>query len=145
LTPSELGALSELAVATALTKAGRLVFLPFFNAHGRVDLIYEIAEGSFRRVQCKSARIVGEVMHFYTCSHTGGIERGYRGEVDEFGVYCAQTDSVYLVPVEDMPARLAALRLGPTRNNQARGVRWAEPYRLRGVTESPSPRDEVGE
>ncbi len=131
LTTSELGALTELAVATALTKAGCAVFLPFFNAHGRVDLIYENPAGDLKRVQCKSARLSGDVMTFYTCSHTGGIERGYRGEADDFGVYCLETDEIYLVPVEDVPTRFASLRVGPAKNNQARRVRWAEPYRLR--------------
>ncbi|MEY2470120.1 MAG: hypothetical protein QOF21_2818 [Actinomycetota bacterium] len=127
-----MGALAEAAVALALTKEGYVVFVPFFSAHGRIDLIYQRPDGSVSRVQCKSARLVGDVMAFYTCSHTGGIRRDYRNEVDEFGVYCARTDSVYVIPVEDVPARQAHLRLGPTRNNQASGVRWAEPYRLAG-------------
>jgi len=130
MTPSEVGALTELAVAMALTKADLRVFLPFFNAHGRVDLMYQNADGEARRVQCKTAHRAGDVIRFYTCSHTGGVERGYRGEADEFGVYCAATESVYLVPVEDVPTRLASLRLAPARNNQAIGVRWAEKYRL---------------
>ncbi len=128
--PSEVGALAELAVATALTNAGLAVFVPFFNAHSRIDLVYETSAREMRRVQCKSARLVKDVVQFYTCSHTGGIEREYVGDVDEFGVYCAGTRSVYVIPVSDVPTRYASLRLAPARNNQMRRVRWAEPYRL---------------
>lgn len=131
MTPSELGALAELAVATALTKLGRSVYLPFFNSHGRIDLVYEDERGELKRVQCKTARLVGDVIAFPCCSHTGGIERDYRGDADEFGVYCVENESVYLVPVGDVPTRVARLRVGPTRNNQASGVRWADVYRLR--------------
>ncbi len=69
-------------------------------------------------------------MTFYACSHTGGVERSYRGEADEFGVYCLETQAVYLVPVDEVPTRMVSLRVGPARNNQERRVRWAEPYRL---------------
>jgi hypothetical protein len=127
---SDTGALAEVAVAKALVSAGRSVYVPFFNAHSRVDLVYEASNGSLRRVQCKSARLTRDVVTFYTCSHTGGIERGYDGDADEFGVYCADTNAVYLVPVADVPSRLARLRIAPPRNNQMRRVRWAEPYRL---------------
>lgn len=106
------------------------MYLPFFNAHGRVDLVYEKSGGVFRRVQCKSAQLANDVVTFYTCSHTGGVERGYVGDVDEFGVYCEATSAVYLVPVGDVAARLTRLRLAPARNGQLRGTRWAAPYLL---------------
>ena len=119
-----------MGVTSALLRAGLSVYLPFFNAHGRVDLIYEAPDGALRRVQCKAAHVIKDVVLFYTCSHTGGVERGYLGDADEFGVYCEETSSVYLVPVGDVPARLASLRLKRTRNNQLRGVRWASTYLL---------------
>ena len=127
---SAIGAIAELAVANALTKAGFDVFLPFFGAHSRIDMVYENGAGQLRRVQCKAARLLNNVVAFCTCSHTGGVERGYVGQADEFGVYCAGTGAVYMVPVAEMPARFACLRVAPTRNNQSRRVRWAEPYLL---------------
>jgi hypothetical protein len=57
LSPSEVGARAELAVATALAKAGHAVFLPLFNGHGRVDLVYEDCDGRLQRVQCKTSRL----------------------------------------------------------------------------------------
>ena len=49
-------------------------------------------------------------------------------DVDYFGVYCPDTDAVYLVPITDVPDRGACLRVKPTKNNQAKGVRWAMDY-----------------
>ena len=127
---SAIGARAELAVAGALCKAGFAVFTPFFNAHGRIDVLYESERTGVRRVQCKSAHYKNDVVMFYTRSHTGGIERGYAGDVDEFGVYSEHTGLVYLVPVELVTARLTYLRAAPTRNSQQRGVRWAKDYVL---------------
>jgi hypothetical protein len=56
--------------------------------------------------------------------------RPYRDDVDYFGVYCPDTDAVYLVPITDVPDRGACLRVKPTKNNQAKGVRWAKDYVL---------------
>lgn len=86
--------------------------------------------GETRRVQCKSARLVNDAVAFYTCSHTGGVERAYDGDVDDFGVYCEATGLVYLVPVADVPTRFAMLRVVAPKNKQVRRVRWAEPYVL---------------
>jgi hypothetical protein len=60
-TPSEVGGRAELAVAAALRLAGKRVYLPFFAADSRVDLVYE-DEAGFHRVQCKTPHLVGEVM-----------------------------------------------------------------------------------
>jgi hypothetical protein len=95
---SAVGALTELAVATALMNAGLAVFVPFFSGHGRVDLVYQTGGGKVRRVQCKSAHLVDNTVAFYTCSNTGGVRRTYVEDVDDFGVYCADTKCVYLVP-----------------------------------------------
>jgi hypothetical protein len=129
-TPSDIGALAELAVATALTKAGCRVYIPFFNGHGRVDLVYETEGGCLRRVQVKSGRVVRGALVFAVASHTGRTEQPYVGDVDEFGVYSKELNAVYLVPIADVPGHLASLRLEPARNNQSRRTRSAEPYLL---------------
>jgi hypothetical protein len=50
-------------------------------------------------------------------------------------VYCTDTDAVYLVPIADVPDRGACLRVESTKNNQAKGVRWAKDYMLSGMVE----------
>jgi hypothetical protein len=122
--------MSEFAIATALTNAGNLVFMPLFDAPGRGDLMYESRLRQIRRVQCKTAHLADNVIHFWTCSNTGGVRQSYENDVDEFGAYCLETGDVYIVPVTDVPGRSARLRVAPTRSNQARGIRWADKYLL---------------
>ena len=51
-----------------------------------------------------------------------------------FGVYCAKTGGVYLVPIEDAALkRSAALRVFPPRNNQHNRVRFAADYEIAQV------------
>jgi hypothetical protein len=96
--------------------------------NSRTDLIYERDE--LVRVQCKTARLLDQVLGFRTCSNTGNLPRAYDGEIDEFGVYSPDLNLVYLVPAVGLPTRFCSLRLAPTRNGQAKGVWWAEQYIL---------------
>jgi hypothetical protein len=129
LTPSEVGARAERAVAFALATAGKRVYLPLFAPHSRVDLVFEDETG-FHRVQCKTSRLNGAVVSFCTCSNTKDVRKSYQGEADLFGVYSPELDQVFLVPVADVPERACSLRLAPTRNRQAKGIRWAHDYLL---------------
>jgi hypothetical protein len=45
-------------------------------------------------------------------------------------VFCPDTDDAYLVPIEDVPTGHAYLRVEPTRDSQARKIRWARDYVL---------------
>jgi len=81
-------------------------------------------------VQCKTARLVRNVINFATCSNTANRPRCYDGEIDEFGVYSPDTGLTYLVPFGDVPTRACSLRLTATRNGQAAGIRWARDYEL---------------
>ncbi|MGH8909164.1 MAG: group I intron-associated PD-(D/E)XK endonuclease [Egibacteraceae bacterium] len=128
MTPSEIGERAEAAVIHALARAGKRILIPL-SGSARYDLVFEDDDG-FHRVQCKTARVFDEAVFFRTCSQTGGVLKGYRGEIDFFGVYCAHREEVYLVPVDEVPERAAHLRLGPTRNGQEKSVRWAADYRL---------------
>lgn len=106
--PSAIGARAELAVATAPVRAGKRVYLLFFASHSRVDLVSTTS-----------------------LAFTGSRSR-HRGEIDVFGVYSPALQKVFLVPIEDVPPHRCYLRLGPTRNGQARGVRWAVDYQIEG-------------
>ena len=62
------------------------------------------------------------------------------GEFDSFALYCPRNDQCYLLDADEFVAfRQVHLRLEPSRNNQALGIRWARDYefgatlqRLRG-------------
>jgi hypothetical protein len=87
-------------------------------------------DSSLMRVQCKSSRVVGEVLVFATCSNTKNMPRDYQGEVDAFGVYSPALNLVYLVPAVGVPTRTCQLRLAPTRNGQSKRVWWADDFVL---------------
>jgi hypothetical protein len=127
--PTEVGARAEAAVASALVRSGRSVFLPVFGLNTRTDLIYE-AQDKLLKVQCKTARLLGQVLGFRTCSNTKNVPRSYDGEIDEFGVYSPDLNLVYLVPARGLPTRFCSLRLAPTRNGQSKGVWWADHFVL---------------
>ena len=128
-TPTEIGARAEAAVASALVRVGKPVFLPAFGVNSRVDLIYA-DDGTLVRVQCKTSRLVGDVVIFRTCSNTRNLPREYVGEIDVFGVYSPSENLVYLVPAAGLPTRYCALRLAPPRNGQRKRVWWAGAYVL---------------
>jgi len=127
--PSARGSRTEAEVALALSRVGKHVFVPLWAAHSRIDLIFVDDDGCYR-VQCKTARRVGDVLMFMTCSNTGNVPKNYDGQVDFFGVYSPDLDQVFLVPVNDLPTRAATLRITPTRNGQRSLIRWAKDYRI---------------
>lgn len=123
-----IGARAEMAVASALQRSGMEVFAPLFAAHSRIDLIAADPPMRLVRVQCKTARLTGDVLFFRTCSNTANLPVDYRDEIDAFGVYSPDLNEVYLVPVGEVSIRGCHLRLAPARNGQRTGVRWAADY-----------------
>ena len=90
--------------------------------------------GGFLRVQCKTGRLCKGVVHFNTVSVRSNTRqtfpRSYHGEADLFLIYCPETDRVYAVDIEEAASGQGALRVAPTANSQAKGVRWASDYEL---------------
>ena len=134
-TPSEIGARTEAAVARSLIYEGWDVCIPMFCAHSRVDLV-ALREDEVLRVQCKTARLSNGVLYFRTCSNTNNQPRPYHGQVDAFGVYSPDLGTTYLVPLAGLADNACSLRLRPTANNQAKGIRYAADYEI-GRTASP--------
>jgi hypothetical protein len=56
--------------------------------------------------------------------------RSYEREIDLFFVYCPETNAIYAIPVEETTSSVGALRVAPTANGQAKGIRWARDYQL---------------
>lgn len=113
------------------------IWMPF-GENCRYDLVLEIDE-VFLRIQCKTGRLRQGVIWFNTCSYTyhhpsnqgtRNYRHHYRGQADLFGIHCPETDGVYLVPVEDVGLNQGSLRVLPTRNNQAKKIRWAKDYEV---------------
>ena len=141
--PKTVGDRSQLAITLALIDAGFAVFLPF-GENTRCDLIIDdgIQTG---RVQCKTGRLREGAVRFSACSnyahHTNpkAVQRDYLGEVDYFGVYCPQTEGVYLVPIAEVQVRrVGALRVDPPLNGQRQGIRRASDYEIAQVAVRPT-------
>lgn len=91
-------------IVAALVKVGKTVLLPA-TQNARYDLVFE-DDGCFVRVQIKNGRYRDGSVQFNAYSthhHRNGVNmRAYEGEVDFFGVYCAELDKTYLVPIEGL-------------------------------------------
>jgi hypothetical protein len=132
LTPSQKGSIAEAAIVAAAIKLGISVFKPI-NEGLRYDLVFELRERFFR-VQCKwivrrRDMLVVPFVSRRRCAD-GFLQKRYtQREVDAFAGYSAELDRCYYLPFDRFPqARAVSLRLGPTQNNQQRGINWAEEY-----------------
>jgi hypothetical protein len=108
------------------------VFWPL-TAGLRYDLVFDISGGLFR-VQCKTARRHGEVV-VINCRSSRRTAGGYdrrpysSDDVDLVAAYCAELDRAYLLePWRFSGQTVVRLRLAPTRNNQSRGINWADDF-----------------
>jgi|SRR5918999_3124301 hypothetical protein len=136
--PKEVGDRTTLAVMLALRMAGLAILVPF-GENTRYDLVIDDGR-RLARVQCKTGRLRHGAVYFPVCSTYGHhrnpqtARRHYRGQVDYFAVYCPETHSVYLVPIDDLPVKVqASLRVEAPRNNQVRNVRLATDYLVGSV------------
>jgi hypothetical protein len=132
LSTDEKGSIAELAIASAAARLGVGVFKPLTDGE-RYDLIFDLRP-QLVRVQCKWALRNGDVVgiRIYSCRRTaeGLVRRGYSAtEIDAVAAYCLELDTCYFIPFEAIrPQYVVQLRLGPTRNNQQRRIRWASEH-----------------
>jgi hypothetical protein len=130
------GDISEQAAITRLLQCGYVVLQPVGQMH-RYDLVIEDADGKFWKVQVKTGWVVedeGIIMFASASSQNYTVKakgwRGYKGQADYFCVYVEELNRLYLIPVDEVGASKATLRLTPARNGQTKGVRWARDYEL---------------
>jgi hypothetical protein len=132
LTSDQKGAIAETAVAHEAIKLGINVYTPVAEG-GRYDMILELGS-RLVRVQCKWAPRQEDVvvLRCYTArrNRDGLLRRVYaEGEIDALAGYCPELDHCYFLPFELFVGRTTvSLRLAPCKNNQARGINWAEDF-----------------
>jgi PD-(D/E)XK endonuclease len=130
--PVDVGQRTEAAILSELVRRGYSVLLPF-GVNQRYDLVLDLG-GRYLRAQCKTGRLHNGVVLFSTksvqCNTRRTLVRDYDGEADVFLVHCPATDRVYCVPVAEVPTGYMYLRVKPTLNGQAHGIRWASDYEL---------------
>jgi hypothetical protein len=131
MTTDQKGAIAETAIAAAAVKLGIGVARPL--APERYDFIFDLGSRLIR-VQCKWAVVVSDVV-LVRCyrSRRSGTElliRSYSiDEIDAVAAYCAELHKCYFIPFDQFARRRGFhLRLAPTRNNQRRGILWAEHF-----------------
>ena len=128
----DVGLRTEAVITAELLRRGVRVLQPFGFNH-RYDLVLDV-DGEFVRVQCKTGRLRRGAVEFTSesvrCNSTTAVRRSYDGDADIFLVHCPDTDGIYAVPVAGAPKRCVTLRVDPTANAQAKGVRWASDYLL---------------
>ncbi len=131
LTPNDIGERAQGVILSEVMKYGYTVNIPFGEGR-RYDMVIE-RDAQFFRLQCKAGRYEKGVVKFNMCSVNwwNRTKKKYTREgIDYFAVYCEHTGKVYLVPVEDVVPDIGYLRVEPTANNQAKGVRWAKEYEI---------------
>ncbi len=110
-------------------RRGHRVALPY-GEDWPFDLLV-LKDGRFHRVQCKYGRSDGRVL-VAKCDSTNNwqIIKYTKATIDVLAVYDATTGRCYYLPAEMLGAgrRCINLRVGPTLNNQVRGIRWASEY-----------------
>jgi len=135
LTTNQKGVIAEAAVTLECAKLGVPVLRPLDDQ--RYDVVLDLGTRVLR-VQCKWAptRAGTIVVRCRTCrrGRDGLIHRAYRpGEIDAIAAYCPDTACCYLLPAELSVGRTGVqLRLGPPKNNQEAGIRWAKDYEIAG-------------
>jgi hypothetical protein len=133
--PKDVGDRCTLAVMLALRGVGFPVLVPF-GENTRYDLVIDDG-GRLLRVQCKSGRVRNGAVTFKTASsyahhpNPRKASHDYQGQIDLFAVYCAATEGVYLIPIEEVSTSWECLlRLEPARNGQRRRIRPAAEYEI---------------
>jgi PD-(D/E)XK endonuclease len=133
--PKDIGDRTTLAVMLALRDLGLGVLVPF-GENTRYDLVIDDGT-SLSKVQCKTGRLRNGAIRWSVCSNYAHhrnprvAQRDYQGEVDFFGVYCSETEGVYLVPIAELPVRRqGTLRVEPAKNRQRKFVRPASDYEI---------------
>jgi PD-(D/E)XK endonuclease len=131
MTTDQKGAIAEAAIALAAIRLGIGVFRPLGDE--RYDLIFDLRP-RLVRVQCKWATRYGEIVavRCYSTRRTrnGLLKKVYSmEEVDAIAAYCPDIDRCFFFSGERIHLRSQLnLRLGPTLNNQRRGINWADDF-----------------
>ena len=124
--------MAEAAITAAAIQLGLTVLRPLCEGR-RYDLVIDL-QPELLRVQCKLARRVKGVLS--VCLETnrytpaGYVSTSYNAaEIDAVATYSPELRRCFLLPIREVSGRRGVhLRLEPTGNNQARGIKWARDY-----------------
>lgn len=122
------GDLSEAKIMARLLEIGYKVSVPW-GKNQRYDLIVDTGD-KLLKIQCKTGWIARKCVVFNAHSFNRNVgKRDYKGEIDWFVVYCAETDQVYRVSVDECGTSSISLRLHDAKADQPT-IKWAKDYIL---------------
>ena len=124
----KVGHLSVMKFVTRCLERGWSISLPLGDCD-RYDCVLD-RNGKLDRVQVKTGQLVNGSIMFLTSTMYKGKRRSYKGDVEVFGVFCPSVGKSYLIPIEEVPACEASLRVGKPKNNQEKDIRYAKNYEI---------------
>lgn len=124
---SDTGEVAEMKCQIAFKRKSWTVLEPFGHEQP-YDFVVEKG-GEFKRIQSKNGRLDGGSIDVHVCTYgsSGGVRTYSDEEIEAFGVYCPETDEVYVVPVNEAPNQNMRLRV---EQSDSHNVRMAGEYKL---------------
>lgn len=133
----QIGDTSTAMVVAALLQAGHTVLTPFGDRH-RYDLVIELSSG-FKKVQCKTGRSIrgSIVFNLYSVVRDAKskkwVHKQYGNTVDFYGVYSADWNKSYMIPVEVIRNKAEGrLLIAKTELFRYKDILLAEDYEISG-------------
>jgi hypothetical protein len=152
LNTNQKGAWAEAEIVAAAVRLDLCVLRPLCEGR-RYDIVIDLGP-SMVRVHCKWAAHKDGVLGTRTSTSRHTPRSGYvrttytQAEIDAIAIFCASVDRCYLVPVAEIAGQTYLhLRVGPARNNQEAGIRWAADYAFESQIrrlQRPAPGDALG-
>lgn len=127
------GDITESICQTEMLKQGYRVSITFGD-NCPYDLVLDDGK-ALKKIQCKTGWIDKDCIRFNVRSKTTKngktvIRKYETSEVDEFWVYCQDTDKVYKIANKDLPSDCVFLKLSKPKNGQTKGIRMASDYEV---------------
>jgi hypothetical protein len=123
------GLLGETELTLRLLKNGWNLYKPL-DQNSRIDLLAE-KRGKFKRIQVKYCTPYKGCLRIeleHPMRNTGPYSEN---EVDEIGVYDAENQNCYLIPLKDiLPRGEIWLRVSSLVKKQERNINWAKKYQI---------------
>ena len=143
------GEIGEAMILADLQRQGHGIAIPFGHDLPFDLIVVRKEDGALEKVQCKYTTSDGRVVIARIVSHSAWVRHRYtKDEVDWIAVFDATTDQCFYLPAAVWDGQVAVnLRLIPTINGQAKGIRFASSFRtLMGsahAVDAPGPAEPV--